>query len=613
MFKTTESPSCAPLGSQTTLLYSLTSPGHPLSTNLGPGSTPGSNTPSYSQSSLHNSNLNSRKFMIKYPCDRYLLAASRSSIKFETAPILAVLKVVLMLGDKIDEKEQANKIESSTKDNMTLSDILGETDFKDFCMGGFLNNRKQDPFETLSLNDFAKFVLKTISSENWVYDRCLKEPKKLIGKDYLLDPVLSHKQAQQLLFMICHPRKPNAIESNKIAETEAELKIQILKILSNLDEWKLGISVLQLELIYAQVTALQSTTSSIDLTGWLDCIARATLEFFQQAYDEQVKKENQKDSNSGSNSKSSGIKSSGFKGYANKSPSSAGVSSSILNKDNDNSNNNKIKENRVWLISSLIDKLPSNVKGRILKMISMQLDNGNWIAALGLNFSGSYSSKNKDRGFQQAKTNSSQNFIFNLLSYPPFLSLLLNCINSQEDHKDTLLSALYAQLQCVINEDIKNKTIIQDGLQLRLSLVGSMFDLIQKSNNLLVEWSVSLLQLMSYDKVEPQLNYRLFTTVLDMLAVLIHTTLVSDSNDSSRDEIKKQYQNLMKKFKKEINYQRVDKRSKLLRQLLPMPKQQCTVIACEPQGSLVDTKGNKIVGFDSIDKKQGLQVSVKQV
>ena len=126
----------------------------------------------------------------------------------------------------------------------------------------------------------------------------------------------------------------------------------------------------------------------------------------------------------------------------------------------------------------------------------MQLDNGNWIAALGSNFSGSYSSKSKDRGFQQSKSNSSQNFVFNLLGYPPFLSLLLNCINSQDEHKETLLSALNAQLQCVLNEDVKNKIIIQEGLQLRLSLVGSMFDLIQKSNNLIVEWSILLLQLM---------------------------------------------------------------------------------------------------------------------
>ena len=68
--------------------------------------------------------------------------------------------------------------------------------------------------------------------------------------DYLLDNLLSPKQAQQLLHMICHPRQPstttslsageNAIELIKVAETEAaDLKQQIFKTLSNLDEWKL--------------------------------------------------------------------------------------------------------------------------------------------------------------------------------------------------------------------------------------------------------------------------------------------------------------------------------------------------------------------------------------
>lgn len=50
-----------------------------------------------------------------------------------------------------------------------------------------------------------------------------------------------------------------------------------------------------------------------------------------------------------------------------------------------------------------------------------------------------------------------------------------------------------------------------------------------------------------------------------------------------------------------------DKRSESIdkvRQLLPLPKQTCDVITCEPMGSLIDTKGNKIAGFDSIDKKQ---------
>lgn len=35
------------------------------------------------------------------------------------------------------------------------------------------------------------------------------------------------------------------------------------------------------------------------------------------------------------------------------------------------------------------------------------------------------------------------------------------------------------------------------------------------------------------------------------------------------------------------------------RQLLPLPKQTCDIITCEPKGSLIDTKGNKIAGFDS--------------
>lgn len=50
-----------------------------------------------------------------------------------------------------------------------------------------------------------------------------------------------------------------------------------------------------------------------------------------------------------------------------------------------------------------------------------------------------------------------------------------------------------------------------------------------------------------------------------------------------------------------------DKRSESIdkvRQLLPLPRLTCDILACEPTGSLIDTKGNKIAGFDSIDKKQ---------
>lgn len=86
----------------------------------------------------------------------------------------------------------------------------------------------------------------------------------------------------------------------------------------------------------------------------------------------------------------------------------------------------------------------------------------------------------------------------------------------------------------------------------------------------------------------------LFDTALDMLATLIHSTSVSDSQ-SERDENKKPHANLVKKLRKEL----ADKNSatvKLVRQLLPLAKSSCSnsceVIACEPVGSLLDTKVN---------------------
>lgn len=90
-----------------------------------------------------------------------------------------------------------------------------------------------------------------------------------------------------------------------------------------------------------------------------------------------------------------------------------------------------------------------------------------------------------------------------------------------------------------------------------------------------------------------------------MLATLIHSTLVSDSQ-SERDETKKQYTNLMKKLRKELG----DKNNpsiKYVRQLLPLAKQTCEVITCEPAGSSIDAKGNKI-NIDSIEKKHVSQL-----
>lgn len=128
------------------------------------------------------------------------------------------------------------------------------------------------------------------------------------------------------------------------------------------------------------------------------------------------------------------------------------------------------------------------------------------------------------------------------------------------------------------------------------------------------------------------LHSELFTTVLDMLSVLINGTLAADMSSISQgsmEENKRAYMNLVKKlrvrrlqawshefvFRKEVNFhsrlflstcfspqkELGDRQSESLekvRQLLPLPKQTRDVITCEPQGSLIDTKGNKIAGFE---------------
>lgn len=160
-------------------------------------------------------------------------------------------------------------------------------------------------------------------------------------------------------------------------------------------------------------------------------------------------------------------------------------------------------------------------------------------------------------------------------------------------------------------EDPKTRQILQDALQLRFSLVGGVFDTIQRNTTVTTDWAILLVQLVSYGVIDLNNNAELFTTVIDMLATLIHSTLVSDSQ-SDKDENKKHYQNLMKKLKKELG-DRNSQSIQFVRQLLPLPKLTTEVITCEPVGCLTDTKGNKIAGFDSIDKKQVNQNDSKYI
>uniref|UniRef100_A0A674A8B0 Mediator complex subunit 12 n=1 Tax=Salmo trutta TaxID=8032 RepID=A0A674A8B0_SALTR len=406
--------------------------------------------------------------------------------------------------------------------------------------------------ETTSLDIYAKYVLKSICQQEWVGERCLKSLSE--DSSALQDPVLVNIQAQRLLQLICYPHRQ--LDSG---EGDNPQRQRIKRILQVMDE-----------LVF--LVSLQ------ELYSLLENIAKVTIEVFQ---------------------KSAEMNSSNPSGN-----SSAGAGSSTSNSNNTSKTKPVLSSSErsgVWLVAPLIAKLPTSVQGHVLKAAGEELEKGQHL--------GSSSRKERDRQKQKSMS---------LLSQQPFLSLVLTCLKGQDEQREGLLTSLYSQVQQIVTnwredqyqDDCKAKQMMHEALKLRLNLVGGMFDTVQRSTQQTTEWAVLLLDIISSGTVDMKSNNELFTTVLDMLSVLINGTLAADMSSISQgsmEENKRAYMNLVKKLRKELGDRQSESLEKV-RQLLPLPKQTRDVITCEPQGSLIDTKGNKIAGFE----KEGLQVSNKQ-
>ncbi|XP_046669089.1 mediator of RNA polymerase II transcription subunit 12 isoform X4 [Homalodisca vitripennis] len=509
-------------------------------------------------------------YNIKLSCDRHLLAAAHNNI--QVGPVLAVLKAILVVGDATAKRttgslskksdSQSGGVVGGVKSELSISHILGTSDMggellMDLAASGGVDGTAH------SLSDLAQLVLREICSQEWVLERCLQNPEELCTQDMLLDSMLSPKQAQRLLHMICYP------DSDAHSEINLDHKSIIVNILENLDLWTLRMSWLDMQLMYKQLAS-----GSQELNQWLDTVAKAAIDVFQ-------------------------------------------LTAVTTNTDADS--DKKSKSQSMWLVAPLVSKLPSAVQGRVLKVAGQVLESGSWGG--GGNQSGNTpSSRNKESSRTPQHTPPPRHPPTPSLSHhQPFLSLVLTCLKGQDDQREGLLTSLHSQLsQCLSiskddksrDESPKGRALMQDALLLRFSLVGGMFDTIQRNNNLTTDWAILLVQLITHGVIDLNNNAELFSTVIDMLATLIHSTLVSDSQSEKGEENRKHYQNLMRKLKKEVG----DKSSpsiQHLRQLLPLPKQVCEVIACSPHGLLTDMKGNKIA-FDCTDKITGLQVSEKQ-
>uniref|UniRef100_A0A8D2IZQ1 Mediator complex subunit 12 n=1 Tax=Varanus komodoensis TaxID=61221 RepID=A0A8D2IZQ1_VARKO len=488
---------------------------------------------------------------IRSSCDRHLLAASQNRIV--DGAVFAVLKAVFVLGDA--------ELKCSGFSHPGGVDDLLEDDKKPAS--------RMVSIETASLDIYAKYVLRSICQQEWVGERCLKSLCE--DSNDLQDPVLSSTQAQRLMQLICYPHR--LLDSE---EGENPQRQRIKRILQNLDQWTMRQSLLELQLMIKQTA---NNVSGQEMNSLLENIAKATIEVFQQSAE--------------TSSASNGIASLG--GSTHLVPPST-KAKPILS---------SLERSGVWLVAPLIAKLPTSVQGYVLKAAGDELEKGQHL--------GSSSRKERDRQKQKSMS---------LLSQQPFLSLVLTCLKGQDEQREGLLTSLYSQVQQIVTnwreeqyqDDCKAKQLMHEALKLRLNLVGGMFDTVQRSTQQTTEWAVLLLDIISSGTVDMQSNNELFTTVLDMLSVLINGTLAADMSSISQgsmEENKRAYMNLVKKLRKELGDRQSDSLEKV-RQLLPLPKQTRDVITCEPQGSLIDTKGNKIAGFDSIFKKEGLQVSTKQ-
>uniref|UniRef100_A0A669PZ94 Mediator complex subunit 12 n=1 Tax=Phasianus colchicus TaxID=9054 RepID=A0A669PZ94_PHACC len=496
---------------------------------------------------------------IRSSCDRHLLAASQNRIV--DGAVFAVLKAVFVLGVYL------NVLGRLWKAVFFLQRV------NVLALGTRKAGGRVVTVETASLDIYAKYVLRSICQQEWVGERCLKSLCE--DSNDLQDPVLSSTQAQRLMQLICYPHR---LLDNEEGENPQRQRIK--RILQNLDQWTMRQSSLELQLMIKQTA--NNVSFCTEMNSLLENIAKATIEVFQQSAE-----------TSSASSAGNGVNN--ISSSASATPAS-NKSKPILS---------SLERSGVWLVAPLIAKLPTSVQGHVLKAAGEELEKGQHL--------GSSSRKERDRQKQKSMS---------LLSQQPFLSLVLTCLKGQDEQREGLLTSLYSQVQQIVTnwredqyqDDCKAKQLMHEALKLRLNLVGGMFDTVQRSTQQTTEWAVLLLDIISSGTVDMQSNNELFTTVLDMLSVLINGTLAADMSSISQgsmEENKRAYMNLVKKLRKELGDRQSDSLEKV-RQLLPLPKQTRDVITCEPQGSLIDTKGNKIAGFDSIFKKEGLQVSTKQ-
>uniref|UniRef100_A0A915CBV2 Mediator complex subunit Med12 domain-containing protein n=2 Tax=Parascaris univalens TaxID=6257 RepID=A0A915CBV2_PARUN len=269
-----------------------------------------------------------------------------------------------------------------------------------------------------------------------------------------------------------------------------------------------------------------------------------------------------------------------------------------------------------WLISPLVRLCPKpgnlpasfpavTVQAKFLKEAASMLDTAN--------------DSSKERIQQSAW----------LLSQEPFLNLVLTCLKGEEQQRDGLVGSLLKQLQDLATKTKDNPTLPylrkfsleREGLLLRLSLVGGMFDSVCHPSNC-DAWALLFFQLMLYGVVSRERDRFLFESCFDMLSTLLVWSITDPMNavpvNSQDPDTKYRFANysvIVKKLRKELNERALIPELRCLMQFLPIPKPAFELITCEPYGT-VPMSPQKLskgqIGSSPVKAtKQGLQFGEK--
>lgn len=251
--------------------------------------------------------------------------------------------------------------------------------------------------------------------------------------EILLDNMLTNKQAQRLLHMIVYDQ-----ETNVKIDANMDQKAQIVRILENLEQWSLRISLLDLQLMYKQ-----TQSNSSEFSSWLDTVARAAIDVFIPNEERKLR---------------------------------------------------KIKP-PIWLVAPLVAKLPSEVQGRILKVAGQVLESTNSFGVK--NKSSENAEGNGMAGRKKSVQIDNQPFLGLILTclrgQDDQKEGLLQSLHSQLSQ--------FLQNKDLENvggiDDPTGRIEMLNALQLRFNLVGGMFDSIQKNSTSTTDWALLLAQLMS--------------------------------------------------------------------------------------------------------------------